>query len=67
MAMVDDPPVPLITFRMPPDPAVLRKIVSRSFRLEGGLTGTSNAFRGENAYVLVEETVAWRLTQVPYS
>jgi hypothetical protein len=43
--MVEDPPVPLTTFRMPPDPAVLRKIVSRSFRLEGGrVTGTSNAF-----------------------
>jgi hypothetical protein len=44
--MVDDPPVPLITFRMPPDPCLgSRKIVSRSFRLEGGrVTGTSNAF-----------------------
>jgi len=27
--MVDDPPVPFTTWSMPPDPAVLRKIVSR--------------------------------------
>ena len=57
--MVDDPPVPLITFRMPPDPAVLRKIVSRSFRLvrrEGD--GDLKRVRGVDVYALVEEAVA---------
>jgi hypothetical protein len=45
--MVDDPPVSLTTLRIPPDPAVLRKIVSRSFRLPGGsVAGTSNARAG---------------------
>lgn len=44
-AMVEEPPVLSITFRMPPDPAVLRKIVSRSFMLDGArVVGTSNAF-----------------------
>ena len=36
MAIVDDPPVLLITFKMPPDPAVERKIVSRSWKLDAG-------------------------------
>ena len=31
MAMVDDPPTPLITDWIPPNPAVLRKMVSRSW------------------------------------
>jgi hypothetical protein len=30
LAEVDDPPVLLTTFRMPPDPDVERKIVNRS-------------------------------------
>jgi hypothetical protein len=43
--MVVDPPTPSITFRMPPNPLVLRKIVNRSFMLDGGrVAGTSNAF-----------------------
>ena len=45
LAMVDDPPVLLITFKMPPDPDTFRKIVSRSFMLPAGsVLGTSNAF-----------------------
>jgi hypothetical protein len=43
--MVDDPPVLSITFRMPPNPDVLRKIVSKSFMLAvGRVVGTSKAF-----------------------
>jgi hypothetical protein len=43
--MVDEPPVPLITFKIPPEPAVERKIVSRSCMLSAGsVLGTSNAF-----------------------
>jgi len=55
--MVDDPPVPFTTFRMPPDPVVLsRKMVSRSSRLEGErATGTSNRVRGVNVYALVKK------------
>ena len=42
---VDDPPVLFTTCRMPPDPAVERKIVSRSWRLDAGsVSGTSNAW-----------------------
>jgi hypothetical protein len=41
--MVDDPPVLSITFRMPPNPDVLRKIVSKSFML-ARVVGTSKAF-----------------------
>jgi hypothetical protein len=42
--MVEDPPVLLITFRIPPDPAVERKIVNMSWRLSAGsVAGTSNA------------------------
>jgi hypothetical protein len=45
LAMVDEPPVLLITFKIPPDPAVLRKIVSISLILPAGrVVGTSNAF-----------------------
>ena len=44
--MVEDPPVLLITFKMPPFPLVgSRKMVSRLFRLPAGrVVGTSNAF-----------------------
>jgi hypothetical protein len=43
LAIVDDPPVLSITLSIPPNPAVLRKIVSRSFMLAGGrVVGTSD-------------------------
>jgi hypothetical protein len=43
-AIVDDPPVSLTTLRIPPEPAVLRKIVSRSLRLPG-MSGYSGGRR----------------------
>ena len=43
--MVDDPPVPLITWSIPPKPAVERKIVKASFTLPGAsMVGTTNPF-----------------------
>ena len=44
LAAVDDPPVSFTTLRIPPEPLVERKIVSRSCKLDDGtVVGTSNA------------------------